>query len=287
MKNICVVINPSSGLTNTQAKISSAFDEHKLDAHYIQLNSSFQRNFDSAYCRGCRTFVAAGGDGTVNALASLLINKENVILGIIPTGTLNHFAKDLGLSTDIYDAVKRIARSSSKLIDVGHINDKIFLNNSSIGIYARIANVKRRTKIWLFRFALGILSGLWFTLKPPHYHLSIKFNGKTLHRTTPIIFVGNNKYDLSGVGLFNRSNINKNILSVYIIKTVNPLRLILVGLSTLIGRINTAYFEAYDVSEVQITTKRNKIYVAYDGEVSRLATPIQYSIKKGELRVIV
>jgi diacylglycerol kinase family enzyme len=210
-----------------------------------------------------------------------------VTLGIIPTGTLNHFAKDLGLSADIEDSIKRVARGNSKWVDVGHINDKIFLNNSSIGIYARIANVKRRTKIWLFRFSLGILSGLWFIVKPPHYRLTINLNDKTIHRTTPIIFIGNNKYDLTGVGLFNRRHIDKNKLSVYVIKTINPFTLITVGLGILIGRITPAYFESYDIQKLKITSKRKKVLVAYDGEVDRLATPISYSIKKSELRVIV
>jgi diacylglycerol kinase family enzyme len=287
IKDICILSNTNSGLTDTKASIDSALSKHKISAYYIELNDSLQSSFDKAYQQGYRTFVAAGGDGTVNALASLLVNKMDVVMGVIPSGTLNHFAKDLGLAVEIDESVSRLAKGRSKLIDVGHINDKIFLNNSSIGIYAKVANVKRRTKVWLFRFILGILSGLWFIANPPSYNFKIKVGGKTIQRNISIIFVGNNRYDLSGFGLSNRHSLSGGNLSIYVIRTINPFRLIAVSLNLLIGHINADYFETYEAPELKINTRKKKLLVAYDGEVARLKTPILYSIAKKELRVIV
>src|SRR4029450_6264872 len=87
--------------------------------------------------------IAGGGDGTVNTVAAALVGTE-VVLGVLPLGTLNHFAKDLGLPLELGGAVQTIGAGHTVRIDVGEVNGQMFLNNSSLGLYPRI--VRHRQK---------------------------------------------------------------------------------------------------------------------------------------------
>lgn len=285
MKHIAVLINSASGRNDSRGQIEAAFKKAGLEADFIEIGSGFQKKLAEAFDSGLKTFVAAGGDGTVNALVSEVYNQK-VTIGIIPTGTLNHFAKDLGLPQDIEQAVSVIAGGKARLQDIGIVNGQIFINNSSIGIYARVARTKKRTKMWLLRFAIGIASAFWFIFRPPSYNVNLDIDGKRVSRRTPIVFVGNNKYDLSNLGLSNRHSINKGTLCVYIIKTHNPLLLILVSLGILLGRVNSAYFEQHDATELVITTSRRRLLVSYDGEVKKTITPLNYSILPSTIKII-
>ena len=83
--------------------------------------------------------VAGGGDGTINQVASRLLDSE-VSLGVLPMGTLNHFAKDMGIPLELDQAIAVIATSRARLIDVGEVNGRLFLNNSSIGLYPDVVH---------------------------------------------------------------------------------------------------------------------------------------------------
>ena len=286
MKSIVILHNQGSGFGDKRQAIEEAFGAHKASIDFVDLCEGFEAKIVRFYESGNRTFVAAGGDGTVNALVSQLIDKPDVRIGIIPVGTLNHLAKDLKIPLNTIEAVELILSGKDKKIDIGQVDNQIFLNNSSVGIYARIANTKKRTSNSPLRFMLGILSGLWFVINPPIYKLDILVDRQTLKRTTPIIFVGNNKFDLTGYGLFNRDHLDKGELSVFIIRTHNPLRLLLVCGSILVGRINSIYFEKFSAEELEIHTRRKKLLVAYDGEVNTLSTPLKYTILSKKIKVI-
>ncbi len=92
---------------------------------------------------GCTTIVAAGGDGTVNGVASALVGTETP-LGVLPLGTLNHFAKDLRIPLDLEEAARTVAAGVIRKIDVGEVNGKYFVNNSSIGMYPSVVRGRER-----------------------------------------------------------------------------------------------------------------------------------------------
>jgi diacylglycerol kinase family enzyme len=87
--------------------------------------------------------VAAGGDGTINAVASELVGS-NKILGVLPMGTLNHLAKDLGMPLDLESAVDIIAQQTLSRIDIGEVNGRYFLNNSGLGLYPGIVHEREQ-----------------------------------------------------------------------------------------------------------------------------------------------
>lgn len=285
MKKICIIHNPDSGFFNQREKIESALKKYELEVEFINLNKSLSNNIERIREEGCNVFVAAGGDGTVNAVAGIIYNSKSS-LGIIPLGTYNHLAKDLKLPIDIDAAVSVIAKTKIKKIDIAKVNDQIFLNTSSIGIYARMAFTKKRSKVWLFRWLLGAFSSIRFLLNPPKYNLQLNIGAKKITRSTPIVFIGNNKYDLTSLGLYNRRSLSSGRLCIYLAKTHNPLRLLMIIFGIIIGRVNSTYFEEFHTQNITISSKRRKLLVAYDGEVSNQVTPLEFSICTAALNVI-
>ena len=98
---------------------------------------------ERAVKEGTAGLVAAGGDGTVNTLAGVAVDA-GVPLGVLPQGTLNHFAKDLGIPTDLDDALEVVLAGHTRRVDVGEVSGRIFVNNSSLGVYPRIVRLRER-----------------------------------------------------------------------------------------------------------------------------------------------
>ncbi|MEO7987464.1 MAG: diacylglycerol kinase family protein, partial [Gemmatimonadales bacterium] len=143
---IAVLLNPASGggsREETADRIIELFAARGRVARISRLGQgvSVADTVRRAIEAGAVAVVAAGGDGTVSAVAAELIRSETP-LGVIPAGTLNHFAKDLGVPLDLEGAVEVIASGKVTAIDVGEVNDRVFINNSSIGVYPRIVELR-------------------------------------------------------------------------------------------------------------------------------------------------
>ena len=152
-----------------------------------------------------RIVVAAGGDGTIGAVAGALAGTKKV-LGVLPVGTLNHFAKDLGIPLDLESAVRTITEGNVVAIDVGEVNGRIFINNSNLGIYPEIVS---RREAQQHRLARGKwLAFFWAALQAlrrfPFLDLRITFEGQEILRRTAFVFVGNNEYKIAGFELGSR-----------------------------------------------------------------------------------
>ncbi len=164
---------------------------------------------------GCRTIVAAGGDGTVSSVASALVGTQ-AALGILPLGTLNHFAKDVGIPLDLDAAVETIINGRERLVDVGELNGRIFINNSSIGLYPAIVqerseHQRRGVSKWV-AFARALYTVM---RRVPHFHASMHADGKYDGTDrTPFIFVGNNPYETTGLDIGERRRLDTGKLWV-------------------------------------------------------------------------
>ena len=98
----------------------------------------------AAVRRGATVVAAGGGDGTVNAVASVLVGTETT-LGVLPLGTLNHFAKDIGIPLEMEEALAVLRDGKVQHVDVGTVSDRIFINNSGLGLYPdMVFNRERR-----------------------------------------------------------------------------------------------------------------------------------------------
>jgi diacylglycerol kinase family enzyme len=232
--------------------------------------------------------LAGGGDGTVNALASVLAGSDTA-LGVLPLGTLNHFARDLGIPVGLDAAVQALLKGKRKSVDVGEVNGRVFVNNSSIGLYPAI--VHRREKL---RRRLG--GSKWHAMawamhtvlrSHPFLELTLELDGATQRRRTPFVFVGNNVYQMEGFYIGLRERLDCGVLSVYVTQRYRRLRLMRLVLRALFGQLHQARdFEASTTRKLRIESRHRRLLVATDGEVTALDLPLEYRIRRGALQVI-
>ena len=233
--------------------------------------------------------VAGGGDGTISAVAAALADTGKT-LGVLPLGTLNHFAKDLGIPLELPGAVKTIVQGSTAVIDLGEVNGRIFINNSSLGLYPSMVANREAQQEQLTRGKWPAV--FWAVLRAfrrfPFLHLYLTFEGKQITRTTAFLFVGNNEYEMAGFKLGARSCLNAGKLGLYLTHRTGRFGLFRLAFRALIGRLKQADdFESFCVEEATIETRRPSLLVATDGEVTRLELPLRYQIRSGALRVLV
>jgi YegS/Rv2252/BmrU family lipid kinase len=237
--------------------------------------------------RGARTVVAAGGDGTVNAVASVLVDTDRT-LGVLPLGTLNHFARDLGIPADLEGAARVLREGRARPVDVGEVNGKIFLNNSSIGLYPTIVRHRDEQQERLGRSKWFALFWATFRVLLQHHSVMVRLRVGEEERVvrTPILFVGNNEYDMEGFEIGQRGRLDAGELWVYLTKRPGFWALVRLALRALVGHLHEDRdFEAFRVREATIETRRPRLHVATDGEVRTFDSPLRYRIRPRALRV--
>ena len=240
-----------------------------------------------------RPVVAGGGDGTVNAVASMLAGT-GAVLGVLPLGTCNHFAKDLGIPLDLASAVSTVLTGRVRTVDVGEVNGQLFLNNSSLGVYpqlvrGRIAEQHRGHRKWV-ALAMAAAAALRHP-SPVLVHLQSgdlrSDAAQALARRTPLLFVGNNRYSLAGPQAGRRVRLDAGQLWVCTTREAGSCRLLGLAVRALAGHLRAHDLEMQDTAEFWVETQRRQIEVAWDGEVTTMTSPLHYRIRPGALRVMV
>jgi len=235
-----------------------------------------------------KTIVAGGGDGTISSVTSAIIDTDK-ILGVLPLGTLNHFAQDLKIPLELEAAAQTIVDGFTTEVDVAAVNDRIFLNNSSLGLYPIIVRERQKRQ----RLGFGKWPAFfWATIQAfrryPLLDVRLRVNNELLETKTPFVFVGNNEYamDLLNIGL--RERLDKGVLSIYITHRTGRLRLIVLALRAVFGRLrNDRDFLELRSNEVKIQTAHKRLRVAFDGEITVMEPPLEYRVRPRALRVIV
>ena len=235
-----------------------------------------------------QTIVAGGGDGTVSAVAGVLAGTRKT-LGVLPLGTLNHFAKDLQLPLDIDGAMETIMAGRTVQVDVVEVNGRTFINNSSLGLYPRI--VKEREKqqqLGWGKWPAFVWAAITVLRRYPLLNVRLSLDGKQLARRTPFVFIGNNEYEMEGFNIGRRACLDKGELSLYITHRTGRLGLLRLAVRALLGGLrNERDFTALRTREIWIETRHPRLHVAFDGETTIMVPPLHYRVRPGALRVIV
>jgi diacylglycerol kinase family enzyme len=285
MSAFFLVYNRKSGGSDRLEEIKKAFAKHRLKVEYISIS---ELNDKVSHAEGGVVVVAAGGDGTVSAVAGQLVGSE-AKLGVVPVGTLNHFAKDLGLPMSIDEAVVVIARGKTMLVDTAKVNGQTFINNSSIGVYPDLVKVREKHAPRFGKWPAA-LWGLLVQLPAPRaYHYTLNAEGRLSSCYTPFIFVGNNSYQVEEAGIFDRANLTEGTLCIYVVKTKSRLRLVSMAVRSLLGAVEAdPGFERFDTNKLKIDGHhRRRVDVALDGEVKTFDFPLQYSVNPRSLKIII
>jgi diacylglycerol kinase family enzyme len=232
--------------------------------------------------------VAAGGDGTIGAVAGVAVESRST-MGVLPMGTLNHFAKDLGLPLDLEKAAAAIVAGRTRDVDVGDVNGRIFVNNSSLGIYPRMLWERRaeqrrgRGKWTAFTIAM---SRTWRDYRTLVVRLSI--HGVERAVRTPFVFVGNNEYKVEGVELGGRSALTGGLLSVFVAPECGRFEILTLPIRALGNRLTPdAPFEGFLTESLSVELPARRVNVALDGEVAVMCPSLRYRVRPGALRVLV
>ena len=235
-----------------------------------------------------RMLVAAGGDGTVNAVATAAI-EHDLVLGVLPMGTLNHFARDLDIPPDPEAAIRVLATGQERRVDAAQANETLFLNNASIGLYATIVVQRERLQRRLGASKRSaLLRATWAALRHPEpFEVTIEAGGETVRRRTHFVFVGNNDYELQGAAAGTRARLDDGMLSVYVLHPRTVAGLLWLALRILLrGTSGARALDAFAVRECTVHGRQARVRVARDGEVGELEGPVTFRVLPGALRVV-
>ena len=296
-RRVAVVLNAGSGDGSAEAAralIEQLFSEagQQVQITLIRSGDDLGLALDAAIADNVDVIVAGGGDGTANTVANAIVTHD-ITLGVLPLGTLNHFARDLGVPADLRQAVEHIVAGYSIQIDAGEVNGRIFLNNSSVGLYPRIVQLRERYRARGFeKWIVAAWATLRVTRKPRALRMQIGLDGRDAMRTTPLIFIGNNEYRMSGFDAASRESLTGGRLALYVVKEdtrwafVRLVWRILVGTATDTGALTMSVGSSATI-DLPVDASINELPVAVDGEVTTLTLPLRYRIRPAALRVIV
>jgi YegS/Rv2252/BmrU family lipid kinase len=290
---ICCLLNENSG-TATRIRpeqLIQLFSMRGLSLKIINIEQggSIAELTDKVVKDGFDIVVAGGGDGTVNAVASALLRHRAIRLGILPLGTLNHLARDLGISSDIGQAVDVICKGHTTAIDVCRVNDSYFLNNSSVGLYPSLVKLREKLQAGgLGKWWAATLSAVRTFARFRRLNLALQLSdGQTVARNTALLFVGNNRYQLTAGKIGARLSLDSGFLWVNMSTSSSRMGMIKSFLAMIFGNESVAEVLTFDATSLKVTSKKKILAVATDGEVVKLKTPLNYTIIPGALNVLV
>ncbi len=231
--------------------------------------------------------VAGGGDGTVNLVASALVGTGKQ-MGVLPLGTLNHFARDLNIPLDFDAAVENLLSGSPLAVDVGEVNGRIFVNNSSLGLYPTIVHEReKRQRLGSGKWPAFVWAAILALRRYPFVSVLVSVDGKDLTTRTPFVFIGNNEYVMELFNIGRRERLDAGELSLYMTKQMGRLGLLRLALRALFGRLRKDEDFFATRSRALTIDVRSRARVARDGEVELLETRLEYRVKARALRVVV
>lgn len=282
---IPAIVNVKSGTADEAREAlteSGAFDVHEVEPEKI---ASTVKELVGA---GAKRLLVAGGDGTIATAAATLVDSP-AELAVLPGGTLNHFARDLGISTVAAEAVALASSGSCRGVDVGMVNGRIFLNTSSVGAYVRFVRVRESLeRSFGYRLASAIAAfQILFTLRLMAVEVMVD-GQKRIHRT-PLVFIGVGERGLQLPSLGQRVPDGKRGLHVMVVRGRSRARMLALGLAAVARGIDsfsrTPEFESFIVDDLRIDMNGMGT-VAVDGEIVNLSAPLQYTLKRDALTVV-
>ncbi|MBO9623125.1 MAG: hypothetical protein J7500_10480 [Sphingomonas sp.] len=284
-----VLVNASGGTAaakgeGLRAEIEKAFADAGVEIDLKLLEGeAMQPAIEAA--AGAEILVVGGGDGTLGSAAAALARSGSA-LGILPLGTRNHLARELGIPLDLAEAAKLIASGRRRQIDLARVNGEAFVNNASIGLYPDM--VEEREGLALPKKLAALPAAAAALKRMRHRRLHLRMPGVDREVVTPMLFVGNNRYVLDAGKLGQRKALDDGVLSVYAVASRRRLALIGFAIRALLGRADPErdFAAIGDTAELRVTGPVDGIHVALDGEVRRLRVPLEFAIEPGALTVV-
>ena len=296
---VALIVNSAAGSIRGDAysallrAIELGFERHGIEAEIVAaegnpIAEAALKARERAERGELDAIVVGGGDGTIRSVANILAGSA-VPLGILPMGTLNHFARDLGLSLKLDMAIDIIAHNQPRIVDLGSVNGAIFVNNSSVGVYPYMVadRDRRRGTSGLGKWPAMVLAGLRALKRFPFRRLTMTAEGSAMRYRTPMLFVGNNEYDLRLFSLGRRQQLDLGRLHVYVVRSQSRWSFVMLILRALLGLGRSAQeLDQLETLAFEVRSRTSRLPVALDGEVQVMQPPLRYRIMPGALKVL-
>lgn len=244
----------------------------------------------SAIDAGATRVLVAGGDGTIATAAAALRSRDDACeLAILPGGTLNHFATDLGIPADAAAALDIAAHGTARPADAGMVNDRLFLNTSSVGAYVRFVKMREYLEPRFGYRIASFIATLRLLFRLRSLAVELEVDGHRRIYRTPLVFIGVGERELQLPTLGNRIPDGKRGLHVMVVRGRSSARLLAIALNAMARGLKTVSrtpeLDSFIVDQCTITL-RHRSDVAVDGEVAPMDTPLEYSLARDAIRVV-
>jgi diacylglycerol kinase family enzyme len=280
-------VNPDSG--SGEAARAALEENEAFDVEACSPDDLDAR-IEQAVRNGAERIVVAGGDGTIAKAATLLVGKQSA-LAVVPGGTLNHFARDHGIPVDHKEAAAAAAAGTITTADVAYVNDRLFLNTSSVGAYVVFVRTRERLERYLgYRLATIVAAfRLLGTVRP--FTVELELDGVAKRYRSALVFVGVGERELQLPSLGSRADNGRRGLHVIVVRGGTWARLVAAGwVAATRGNRAIAHgslADTYVVDRCRIELRRPNGRVAVDGELVPMTSPLDYRIERDALRVVV
>ena len=247
-------------------------------------------HFRDAVARGVPRMIVAGGDGTVAAAAAIAA-RSSTELAVVPGGTLNHFAKDNGIPTDLGEAAQVAAHGTVKTVDLGYLCDRVFLNTSSIGMYVSFVRVRERLEKRLGYRLASMLAAIRIFSAAKTFAVRLEIDGRERIYRTHLLFIAVGERELQAPALGSRVANGRRGLHVMVVRGRGRARLFAIALAAIARgtrRIaRTPELDSFIVDRCSVDMRRSSTTVSLDGELHRMQAPLEYRIERDALRLVV
>jgi diacylglycerol kinase family enzyme len=230
----------------------------------------------------------AGGDGSIGAAASVFAGTGTE-LAILPCGTLNHLAKDLDIPLDLARAAQVARDGTSVPVDAAVVNDRLFLNTSSVGAYVSFVRARERYEKHVGYGIASFAAGIRMMMHMPTFRVTLNVDGREREYVTPLLFIGVGERELKLPSLGGRVKGGQPGLHVMVIRHRSAARTLALGLAAAAKGVEavakTPALDAFIVDSCKVQPRVPRI--ALDGEIVTVTPPLEYRHVPGHLRVVV
>jgi diacylglycerol kinase family enzyme len=278
--------NPASGRGREAGEAIAADARFELrDAGADGLDAAVR----AAVEEGAPRILVAGGDGTI-ATAAAAASETGVELALVPAGTLNHFARDLGIPLDLGKALDLAAGGEARGVDIGFVNDRPFLNTSSVGAYVGFVRTRERLERWMGYRLASFFSGVRVMTRLRSFHVRLRVEGEEKSYRTAMVFIGVGERETRIPTFGGRVQDGQAGLHVIAVRGKAVARLTALGVEAAARGLEVVTrkpeLDAFLVDECTIVMPKRLSYLALDGEILRLPAPFRYRLAPGALRVV-
>jgi diacylglycerol kinase family enzyme len=292
-REVLVCINRSSGGASRGKRetyeIRKAFAKAGMKVRAALLDGGdIVGRAQKAVDNGDPLLIVGGGDGTISAAAGVLAGTKTT-LGILPLGTLNHFARDLGIPVAIEEAAALIATGRARGVDIAEVNGRVFINNSAVGLYPLMVLDRdlQQQRLGRSKRLAMIVASARTLLRFGHYRLALTVNDRQARIDTPLLFVGNNDYRLDLGAPGRRESLEDGRLSVFVMRKKTRRGFVAASIRALFNRSRPDdMVRVEDVERLLVASRRSNLVISLDGEVKAVKPPLDYRVRKRALRVI-